>query len=109
MSLQSDRLEFGFSLHKPCNSDLCWRFALLVSIRFLSGYIFQVPARYLLAASVMSAPAALVCAKMMYPDDEDKYHVPDEELDVKVEPDQQNEAKVEESKHQDHTKGRLAT
>ena len=32
----------------------------------------------------MSAPAALVCSKIMYPDEEEAYLVKDEELEVKV-------------------------
>lgn len=36
-------------------------------IQFIS---FGVPASYLLAASAMSAPAALVCAKLVYPDED---------------------------------------
>ena len=42
----------------------------------------------------MSAPAAIVCAKMMYPDEEDKYCLPDEELDVKVHSDPANRETV---------------
>ena len=53
----------------------------------------------------MSAPAALVCAKVMYPDDEDKYHLQEGEIDVKVEPDQQNEVKADDKKkHKDNAK-----
>jgi hypothetical protein len=35
---------------------------------YFIGYNFQVPPVYLLAASAMSAPAALICAKLVYPD-----------------------------------------
>lgn len=45
---------------------------------------FGVPAQYLLSASVMSAPAAVVCSKIMFPDTEDPYHVADAEVEVKT-------------------------
>ena len=44
----------------------------------------KVPAQYLLSASVMSAPAAVVCSKIMFPDTEDPYHVTDAEVEIKT-------------------------
>ena len=54
-------------------------------VRVLAAYVgFGIDAGHLLAASVMSAPAALVCAKIMVPETEESVTAGDVNVVVEV-------------------------
>ena len=75
-------MRLNIMLHAEDLSSFCSRLDIDKSDRLCRVSLFQAPINHILTASVMSAPAALAIAKLLYPDErkptvkaEDAYNV----------------------------------